>query len=313
MNLKKILGDRDHYDIPVQDMISLLKNEVRYSTCPLNEQIYNYALNNSSFNNPNNSIVIKESGIFFDIGIFSISLGVGKNICNSIDELIMYYKETMSQKYRNSDSFDKYIFYRINIIKEIKKKIELMYKNGNRVEKIDEDKIDENKLKLYVAYNDMIACKTSDYNSNTFLKSIKELNNFIKNNPKLIYSKYKFNYFDSKTYSMIECDSTEIVKYVKECVSRNNGKEFTIGDIEKKQRLYEAYLIMEDLKKIDKSVDYYDDYVYILNEYINDSDPEFSYEIIDYKTGDKKEYKVSVIKEFVKKINNTSKKLVYIE
>ena len=315
MDFKNILGDRTSYRIPIEDMVSLLKNEVRnkYGSCPVNEEIFLNAVNSCSFKDIDSKIVIKEDGIFFDVGIFNISLGSGKSIIKTIDSIIDYYTEMKDPRYMNSDDFIEFFNNRLSIIETVKEKIESMYKNNDRIEKIDEDLIDEKKLKLYIAYHDMDKAKNSNFNSDKFLKSIRRLRHFIKNNPELIDVKASFYYLDSKREDMIDCKTTDMVNYLNECIKRNENNDFTHQDVKNKLELYNAYLVMEDLKHLDKSADYYEDYINILNDYIkNNLDllvNDYSYSVID-KESKSTEYRISEILLFVQKINNKNKKLV---
>ena len=317
MDFKKILGNRLSYQIPIENMVSLLKNEVRYKngSCPVNEEIFINAVDSCIFKDIDSKIVIKENGIFFDIGIFNISLGSENSIIKTIDNLIDYYNKMADPKYMSSDSFIKYINNRLSIIKNIKEKVESMYKDNNRIEKIDEELIDENKLKLYIAYHDMENAKNSSFNSDKFLISIRRLSDFIKNNPELIESKAYFYYFDFEKEEMLNCKSTDMVDYVNECIKKNNGNEFTDKDIQDKVNLHEAYLVMEDLKVLDKSADYYENYVNILNEYIKDNIDllmnDYRYSIKDKETGVSTEFEISEILLFVQKINQKNKVLVF--
>ena len=152
MDFKKILGDRSSYFIPVNDMVSLLKNDIRYKngSCPVNEEIYLNALKSCSFSDFESKITIKETGVYFDIGILNYYLGISNNVTSVINKLIKYYEGIIDPKNNNSDGYVKYIKNRISIIKDIKSKIETMYEVNDRSEKIDEDKIDERKLKLLI-------------------------------------------------------------------------------------------------------------------------------------------------------------------
>lgn len=317
MDFKKILGDRSSYLIPVSNMVSLLNNEIRYknSSCPVNEEIYLHALNGNVFKNIDSKVTIRENGIFFDIGIFNISLGAGNDVISVINRLIKYYENLIDPKNGNTESYNKYTRNRLVIINEIKHIIEAMYENDNRTEKIDENKVDEKKLKLYIAYHDYEDAKNSDFNSDKFLKSISRLNHFIKNNDELIKSKASFYFFDCEKEEMINFRTVDLINYVNECIKKNDSKDFTEEDIKNKRDLLEAYLVMEDLKVLDKSADYYNDYINILGDYLKNNIEllmqDYNFFVIDNKTGEATEYRISEILHFIQRLNNKDKRLSF--